>query len=263
MKKIVLSLAIAAVAAFNLNAQNGIEIYYNGEGADISGGTHDAYLFASSSDIVPVDANTVLYEPKFIVVNNTGGNQQWRITRKVISMPSSWPDDQLCWPPLCYNTSGDYYMTPHTVNNPAPVIIDGTDQTQNSELAELKPRISIDINNASYAHFRYYITAAGDNIHVDSVDLTINFSLGLNSSVKTAPEMTVSPNPATDFTTINVTGIDGATMKIVDVLGNVIAKESISGTKKLDLTNYRNGVYFVMIEAPGIKSINRKLIVRN
>ena len=152
MKKIVLSLAIAAVAAFNLNAQNGIEIYYNGEGADISGGTHDAYLFASSSDIVPVDANTVLYEPKFIVVNNTGGNQQWRITRKVISMPSSWPDDQLFWPPLCYNTSGDYYMTPHTVNNPAPVIIDGTDQTQNSELVVLRDNKIVKINHQNFLY---------------------------------------------------------------------------------------------------------------
>ena len=262
MKKVVLSLVIAAVGAFTLKAQNGIEIYYNGSGADISGGTHEAYLFASSSDVVAVDANTVLYEPKFTVTNNTGEDQQWRITRKLISMPSSWGDDQLCWPPLCYNTSGTVYMTPHTVNNPAPVVVDGTDQTQNSELAEIKPRIFIDINNASYAHFRYYITKAGDNIYMDSVDLTINFTLGL-SSIKSTPEISIAPNPATDYTMINVSGIEGATMKVVDVLGNVITKEAISGTKKLDLTNYRNGVYFIMIEAPGIKSMNRKLIVKH
>jgi hypothetical protein len=262
MKKVVLSLIIAAAGAFTLKAQNGIEIYYNGSGADISGGTHEAYLFASSSDVVPTDANTVVYEPKFTVTNNTGENQQWRITRKQIYMPSTWGEDQLCWPPLCYNTSGTVYMTPHTVNNPAPIVVDGTDQTQNSELAELKPRIFIDINTASYAHFRYYITKAGDNIYMDSVDITVNFSLGLNS-IKSTPEMSISPNPATDYAMINVTGIDGATMKIVDVLGNVIAKEAISGTKKLDLNNFRNGVYFVMIEAPGIKTMNRKLIVKH
>lgn len=262
MKKVVLSLFIAAVGAFSLKAQNGIEIYYNGAGADISGGTHEVHLYASASNVIPVDANTVLYEPKFTVTNNTGEDQQWRITRKIMYVPSSWGEDQLCWPPLCYNTSGSVYMTPHTVNNPAPIIVDGTDQTQNSELAELKPRILIDVNNASYAHYRYYITKAGDNIYMDSVDLTINFSLGLNT-VKSSPEITISPNPATDYAMINVTGIEGATMKIVDVLGNVITKEAISGTKKLDLMNYRNGVYFVMIEAPGIKTMNRKLIVKH
>jgi hypothetical protein len=56
---------------------------------------------------------------------------------------------------------------------------------------------------------------------------------------------------------------DNGTIRIVDVLGNVVTKESITGTKKIDLSNYRNGVYFITIETSNGKTINRKLIVKH
>jgi hypothetical protein len=52
-------------------------------------------------------------------------------------------------------------------------------------------------------------------------------------------------------------------MRIVDVLGNVVSKETITGTKKIDLSNFRNGVYFITIETSNGKTINRKLIVKH
>jgi hypothetical protein len=59
-------------------------------------------------------------------------------------------------------------------------------------------------------------------------------------------------------------GIETASVRIVDVLGNVLLKEStINGSKRLDVSNFRNGVYFVIVESHGTKSITRKVIVKH
>ncbi|TNF46409.1 MAG: T9SS type A sorting domain-containing protein [Bacteroidetes bacterium] len=261
MKKTLLSACLISfsVAAF---AQDGIEIHYNGAGPDISGGTHEVNLYASSPDVTPIDANTVLYEAHFDVTNNTGSDQQWRITRWAMVMPSTWPADQLCWPPLCYNATGEFYITPSSQGNPAPIVVNGTDQTTNSELAEIKPRITIDVNNASYAHFRYYVTDAIGGNYVDSVDLTINFTLGVNSP-KLTPALSLAPNPANDQLNLTLSNTSG-TVKIVDVLGNVVYMNQASeGSNPINTSNFRNGVYFVTVEGIEGKSLTRKLIVKH
>jgi hypothetical protein len=52
-------------------------------------------------------------------------------------------------------------------------------------------------------------------------------------------------------------------MKVVDVLGNLIMKETISSSKKIDVTDFRSGVYIISFEGAGVKSFNRKVIIRH
>ncbi len=255
MKKLILSLTAIATFSF-VYAQDGIEIRLDGAGADISGTVHSVNLYAGSPDMLGS-----VYEVHFDVTNNTGANQQWRITRTKMSVPATWVD-QVCWPPQCYPTSGDVYITPNTGGNPAPIIVDGTSMTTLSALAELKPRITPDASAAGSALYRYYITTiAGE--YIDSIDLSINYALGV-TNLKQPTTLTISPNPADNNVTIALGGIENSSIKIVDVLGNVIYNESINnGTKTIDVSNFKNGVYFVLVEAPGIKSFNRKLIIRH
>ncbi len=257
MKKNLLSLiAIVSLTLSSAIAQDGIEIRLDGVGADISGGVHSINLYVGSPDLVGG-----LYQVHFDVTNNTGSDQQWKVTRKKITVPASWID-QVCWPPQCYVTSGDVYTTPNTGGNPAPTIVNGTSTTTNAELAELKPRITPDPSAASYALYRYYIVSTSGTL-MDSIDLSINYVLGI-TPLKQTTSLTISPNPADDNVKIALDGIENSTVKIVDVLGNVVYNESINnGTKNIDVSNFKNGVYFVLVEAPGIKSFNRKLIIRH
>lgn len=258
MKKIILGISTFLVlAATSFQAQDGISIQYDGTGPDISGGTHSVNLYGSSPELVGG-----ILEVHFIVTNTTGANQQWKITRKKISVPSTWVD-QICWPPLCYNASGSVYVTPNTGGNPAPTIVDGTATTTNAEVAELKPRITPDMSAASYAVYRYYITEAVSGNYVDSVDLAINFVLS-TPTLKQTPTMSVSPNPASDNVNISLGSLENGIIRVVDVLGNLVYTETISnGQKNIDVSNFKNGVYFVMVEAQGVKTMNRKLIVRH
>ena len=57
--------------------------------------------------------------------------------------------------------------------------------------------------------------------------------------------------------------VDNSNVKIVDVLGNVVYTETISATKKIDLSDFKNGIYFITIETSDSKISNRKLIIRH
>ncbi len=256
MRKFTIGIVLLTVAlSFGVKAQ-GILIQLNGTGAGISGTTHTVNLTPTSPELV----GGVL-ETHFIVTNNTGTDQQWRITRKKMSVPATWVD-QICWPPLCYNASGDLYVTPNSTGNPAPIITNGTHTTSTGLEAEIKPRITPDLSAPGSATYRYYITTT-TGTYVDSVDLNINFTLAVNA-IKPNVSLSVSPNPASDDVTISLGNTESGSISIVDVLGNTILNETISnGQRTIDVSNFKNGVYFVLISTPGLKTTNRKLIIRH
>jgi len=86
-----------------------------------------------------------------------------------------------------------------------------------------------------------------------------------NSDVtKSAFSVNISPNPATSQISISANANLNVQVKMVDVLGNLILSESFTdGSGKLDITKYRNGIYFIKIEAEGVRTITRKLIIRH
>lgn len=260
MKKLLLGFALITSSAAGLMAQSGVVIQHDGVGPNMAGGAYETTMYATHPDLVAGGGTLDIH---FTVTNNTGADKQWKITRKKMAVPASW-SDQVCWPPNCYPASGDLYTTPSTSGNPAPTILNGTSTavtTSGNVVAELKPRITIDQSGYGYAHYRYYINEGGQ--YIDSVDIKINFTLGV-TPLKQNPSLTVSPNPASDDLTISLASVDNANVKVVDVLGNVVLNETISnGSKNVDVSSFKNGVYFVIVEAPGIKAMNRKLIIRH
>ena len=259
MKKQLLALLGVFVlsTSYSWGQGDGISIQLDGVGTDLSGGVHSVNLYGSSPDLVGG-----ILEVHFTVTNTTGADQQWKITRKKLSVPSSWVD-QVCWPPLCYNASGDVYNTPNSGGNPAPIIVDGGSLTSTGLNAELKPRITPDLNNAAYSMYRYYITDANTGVYMDSVDLNINFTLSTNT-IKPNPVVTVSPNPASEYVTINMGQTEMASVKVIDVLGKVVHTDVIHGGQKtIGLGDFKNGVYILVIDSPSMKSINKRLIVRH
>ena len=128
---------------------------------------------------------------------------------------------------------------------------------------EMKPRITIDMNTATSAQYRYYVVDAASGTYLDSIDLNINFALAVNP-IKQNPTISLSPNPATDNVTFQLWNAETGSVRIVDALGNVVYNEIISnGTKSIDVSNFKNGVYFVIIDPSDAKPVNRKLIIRH
>jgi hypothetical protein len=255
MKALLFSCACILGASFWGVSQN-IEIKLDGGGADISGSSYDVNVTEAT-----LAQNGGIFTAHFVVTNNTENNGKWQIMRKKITVPSTW-EDQVCWPPTCYNASGDIYYTPSSTDY-VPTIIAGSDTTSNGQLAEIKVNVNIG-SNYGQGTYRYYIVDYFSLALVDSVDLSISFTLGVNSLKKNESSISVGPNPADNVISIVASNNENSTLRIVDALGNIVhTEEGFNGSKKMDVSNFKTGVYFVIIENEGITPVTRKLIIKH
>jgi hypothetical protein len=250
MKTLFLSL-ICLFSAVSI-AQNNIVIHIDGQTTDISGQTHNV-----------VAANGDAFDVPFDVVNNTGAAVQWRITRKQLSIPSGWTD-ALCWghatDPFggtCYS-SGQMNSNPWTSPGTQAVLFTIND----GEYGKMKVSINPEDNTFGQAHYRYYITTNGLTM-LDSVDLVVDYLAAVKPFVKEEISISVAPNPSTEYVNIQFTGVDQLQLKMVDALGNVITREVLTSNRKINVSDLNSGIYFLVFEAPGSKSITRKLVVRH
>jgi hypothetical protein len=76
-------------------------------------------------------------------------------------------------------------------------------------------------------------------------------------------DLYVSPKPATDHINVKADCESQATIKMMDILGNIIREENVQGQKKIVVLDLNNGVYFVILESEGLKPVNKKIIVRH
>ena len=238
------------LCVFGLNAQNTISIEIPGTNTDISGQTHEVALTTTD----PVEVS-------FDLINNTGSTHQWRITRDKISVPTTW-SDFLCWGHCTDQFGGTCYAAnvsdPWTTPANPSVLFD----INNSECGKLKVTVNpYDWNTNGQAHYRYYLSDDGTNFS-DSVDLVLSYTAALKP-VKEEISVNIGPNPAADYVQITMNGVEAANIKIMDALGTTISKETIISSKKINVSDLRNGVYFVVIEIPGSKTITRKVIIRH
>jgi hypothetical protein len=81
--------------------------------------------------------------------------------------------------------------------------------------------------------------------------------------IKEEVGVSISPNPTSEFVSIQLAGMDQSSFKMMDALGNVIMKEVIHGSKKINVGDFSNGVYFLVFEASSGKTITKKLVVRH
>lgn len=260
MKKLLL--LVVGLYGWSGYAQSGVEFHVGG-GANLAG---QAYETTVSDE----DLGGGFLEIHIEVTNNTGADKVWRITRVPISVPVEWQDN-LCWPPQCYtvdvstSTSNPSYTTPGVAGF-VPTVFNGTATADVDGIqypADLKPQITPPQGVAGVGHYRYYVNEGG--VYVDSVDVIVNFTASAGiKEVRSKVSFELSPNPANEHVFISLPSeVDQATLKIIDVLGNTVVNERLSASKTVATGHLKTGIYFVMIEGPGIRSTSKKLIVRH
>lgn len=248
------TLLISLICFFSLAslAQNNIVIQFDGQSTDISGQTHVTVAPSGASFDVPFD-----------IINNSGAVAQWRITRKQLSVPSGWTD-ALCWghstDPFggtCYS-SGQMNSNPWTSPGTQAVLFPIND----GETGKMKISVDPEDNTFGQAHYRYYITTNGLTM-LDSVDLIVDYIAEIKPLNKEEIHITVAPNPSTEYVNIQFTGVEQLQLKMVDALGNVITRELLTSNRKINVSDLNSGIYFLVFETAGSKSITRKLVVRH
>lgn len=236
------------VGAFSAFSQ--ISITYNNETQNLSGQTYQTTAPTFAEFDIPFHIN-----------NNTGETQRWRITRYRVNVPIGWKDG-ICWGHgtdpfggICY-TSDQMVGNPWTTTSGAGISFD----LLNGEYGKLKATINPDDWVSGSAHYRYYVSNDGVN-YLDSVDVVVDFTA--NTVAKEPFNVTIVPNPASDYIQITANNNDLTTFKIMDALGSIVFKEQFAGNKKINTSDFKSGIYFVVFDGPNGKSFTRKVIVRH
>ena len=238
-------LLFSFLSIFILSGFTQVKFNISGTKTDLTGGVHTVNLDPNNLELQTIGAIALQIQ----LHNNTGSSKTWTFTRNKVSVPNDWSDYVCVVPGDCYLASTDLvWTTPNSFT-----LADG-------DSILLNPHFEPTTSTAATGRYRFYV---GDrNSKVDSIDVQINFTLGLKS-IKNTPSFSMTPNPAADNVTFNTNGAESATIKIIDVLGNNVLNETISGAKKIDVSDFKNGIYFVSIETSELKVSNRKLVIRH
>ena len=205
--------------------------------------------------------------------NVSGGEKFWKITRVRLNTPPAGWQDWVCWglvgeSGLCYNysptnpwTTSDPVQHEYADENTGEIIVESGLLNGESALAQVHCRPDV-VNNGAVT-YRYYVHEQGGS-YEDSVDvLFTTVVLGVKEQ-KPVAAMSAYPNPASSVLTVNATGMsDNFTIRISDVLGKVVYEEVSSVAKKVDVSEFKNGVYLVTVLEKGATVQTKRVVVKH
>ena len=215
---------------------------------NISGGSYEFTASNSSAVDVPLE-----------IKNMGSSDADWRITRLRINVPAGW-SDLICWGHSTDAFGGTCFSSSQMLGNPWTTPVSSNFTVSPNEYGKLKVTINPEEGATGLGHYRYYVSNDGVNF-IDSVDIKFDYSLSVQEVEPI--QVSIVPNPASDFIQINLSGAVTAQMKMVDVLGSEVLNQTVMSTASFDISNFRNGVYIMTFNAPGSKSIVRKVIVKH
>ena len=124
----------------------------------------------------------------------------------------------------------------------------GTDELSAKEFNASTSPYSVSLNPTVPTKFRLF-NVSDYYCRTGTIGSNSTVSLELVTGFEDIQKLgvTVGPNPATDFITIN-TDENGIKAELVDVAGNVVSEIKLNaGSNQLDLKNYPNGMYLLRI----------------
>ena len=123
---------------------------------------------------------------------------------------------------------------------------------------------SASVNNEHYMHssidgFWSYQPIDEKILSIDSYGLNNTFGVGENGFVifndsnagiiEQGIEAKIYPNPASEFITLELDNETATILKIYDQLGALLYQTSINGSKSIDISQYKQGVYTLKLES--------------
>ena len=92
-------------------------------------------------------------------------------------------------------------------------------------------------------------------------DLVATFNSSVNENIAASHELNPYPNPSNQLVSLNTEGLKGASLKVFDVVGQLVYQTNVNGAKEtLDVQSWNGGVYQIVIQHNGQK-INASIVV--
>jgi len=188
-----------------------------------------------------------LYVPMHCV--NTSGVNLDIVFRRVILSSTATFSDQFCDNNFCFPCTGNDWTAPQSTNV-AP-----------GDSTIMKPQFYFSTSGQS--SLRYYIIDNSSSSIIDSVDVIINSTVGLDENQQN--NIIEYPNPVKDIFNVKIVNSESSEMgfKLYRITGEeVFSSALINGGNKLNLGSLSNGVYFYTIFSEKNIIKTKKLIIR-
>lgn len=239
-----------------LNAQ--VSITEGSGTTDISGTTITVQLTANNDNFA-----------EFGIKNTSAGDVLYKVKRMMLAaQPSTW-QNWVCLgldggSALCYSA---YPNNPWTTPQPAGHPDSNGDITVGvhpGETAYLSTHVNPYANMTGSLLIRYYVID-DHGANVDSVDVNyITAPLGLKQNRSADLSVNVYPNPATNYLSVAADNVSAnATVRMTDVLGKVIYEDNAGASKKIDVSEFKNGVYLVAVLEDGKAVATKRVVVKH
>jgi hypothetical protein len=193
------------------------------------------------------------------VINNSTGQMKINCKRYEVSV-TPYTKNYFCWY-LCLNevSAGAAPLLTHPSSTAqCPYMAPG--DTLPSFSAHHKPQ-----SNSGVSTYRYVFYDVDNTNDSSYVDIVFDIALGVNN-ITPAAELKMYPNPASESTTLSYSLPAGQNHSVIiyDALGQKVAEYKIStiaGTIQLDLSEIREGIYFVALLENGKAVQTRRLLI--
>ncbi len=243
---------IGAFTFFGMALAQNAEVYtFNSEvigGTDISGTQID----------FTVNADGTL-KKHFYVKNVSGAQNNLKVKRTILSEPAGW-DDYLCWGRPTTEFDILYQNTCYPASSMNMIIWDSPGFVTIPADSGAELITDYIVNGPGTACYRYVFLRGA--VAWDSLDICVTKAVSIEEKEELA--FTVYPNPANNYINLTTKGTDGTSLlKITDVFGKVVYEESISETKKLDVSDFKNGVYLLTVIEDGNAIKTKRIVIKH
>ncbi len=237
----------------SISSQNNLNIQVSGDSASYSGSTYQMIAPSKQDFYLNIEAHNISASESFLLY----------VTCVELNTLNGWTDG-FCWGPSndplsgqCYGSTqidSSFWTSPHSM------LID------TNEYGALKLDLYPDTNFFGQSHYRYLfgVMENGQLNQVDSIDILIDYFANTSDFDKLTSSISIFPNPANNSFSIFNNYNGSYKIIICDVMGNQISEKTIlNNSKNIDVSSFKNGLYFIR----GLNSdgtlINKKLIIKH
>ncbi|TSJ45401.1 T9SS type A sorting domain-containing protein [Fluviicola chungangensis] len=190
--------------------------------------------------------------------NTSASTKVWKMERYRITDAAAWADN-FCWGApgdpfgMCYTAS---QMNTNPWANPNQYDLTVAAGGSANLMADT------DTHGSGTEKYRFYLVEGGNR--VDSVDVLVTSVLGVADQQQEEVSVSVYPNPVANVLTVSTKGLEGTVeLKMVDVLGKVVLSESGAPINKVDVSNFKNGVYLVYVYNKGDLVQTKRIVIKH
>lgn len=228
--------------------------YYTGQVSQANLYTTD---FSSDTiDLSPMNSNEIVLD--LHVENQSGTTQDWIVSRRRIGVDTSWTDF------LCWGHQDDPFGTCIGAFQMDTNIYIGSVSIEANLLDGEYGKLSIHIKPNESAPgcgtYRYYVGTLASPF-MDSSDVIVCFSLGIDEMDNSETNVSISPNPANDFVIVSSEIDQLMRFELYNSLGQKVNSGSFTKSNKLDVSKLECGIYFITVYDEGNLSKTEKIII--